>query len=141
MHVQSPATRHPKFIALQMAATICAHYRLDFAAQVRTNAHAFTPQSLPKRFGQRGANIVIAGGIGERALANFAHHGIFVRAGTPGAPVEQLVMAYLNGQLTATPDGCSHHGHHHEHHHHQHGHDQEHGHAGMDEPSCQKNRQ
>jgi predicted Fe-Mo cluster-binding NifX family protein len=74
------------------------------------------PGLFPRWLRERGASVIIAGGIGERALANFAHHGILVRAGIPGAPVEQLVTAYLNGQLTVTPDGCGHDGHHHEHH-------------------------
>lgn len=108
------------------------------------------PGLFPRWLRERGVNVVIAGGIGERALANFAQHGIFVRAGTPGSPVEQLVMAYLNGQLIVTPDGCGHHHHHHEHHHHQHhhehhhhqhGHHHEHGHAGMGEQSRQADRQ
>jgi ATP-binding protein involved in chromosome partitioning len=82
------------------------------------------PGLFPRWLREQGVQVVIAGGIGWRALANFAHHGITVRAGTPGATVEQLVSAYLNGELTLTPDGCGHHGHDHDHHHH-HGH--EHG--------------
>jgi hypothetical protein len=34
---------------------------------------------------------------------------------------EELVTAYLNGQLTLTPDGCEHHDEHGHHHHHHHG--------------------
>lgn len=85
------------------------------------------PGAFPRWLREQGVEVVIAGGIGRRALANFAHHGITVRAGTPEASVEQLVAAYLNGQLTVTPDGCEHHGHHHDHEHdHHHGH--HHGH-------------
>jgi len=82
------------------------------------------PGAFPRWLREQGVEVVIAGGIGQRALANFAHHGITVRAGTADASVEQLVAAYLHGQLTATPDGCEHHGHHHHHergdHHHEH---------------------
>jgi predicted Fe-Mo cluster-binding NifX family protein len=78
------------------------------------------PGAFPRWLREQGVEVVIAGGIGQRALANFAHHGITVRAGMADASLEQLVTAYLNGQLTSTPDGCEHHGHHH---HHEHGHD------------------
>ena len=81
------------------------------------------PGAFPRWLREQGVEVVIAGGIGQRALANFAQHGITVRAGFADAPVEQLVAAYLNGQLTATPDGCEHHGHHHDH---EHGHHQHH---------------
>jgi predicted Fe-Mo cluster-binding NifX family protein len=73
------------------------------------------PGAFPRWLREQGVEVVIAGGIGKRALANFAHHGITVRAGFADASVEQLVAAYLNGQLTATPDGCEHHGHDHHH--------------------------
>ena len=57
-------------------------------------------------------------------LANQTRYGlansVAVRAGEPGAPVESVVTAYLNGQLGNEPQGCSHHhdeggGHHHHH--------------------------
>jgi predicted Fe-Mo cluster-binding NifX family protein len=80
------------------------------------------PGLFPHWLREQSVSVVIAGGIGQRALANFAHHGITVRAGMAGATVEELAISYLNGQLTATPEGCEHHGHHHDHeHHHEHG--------------------
>lgn len=53
--------------------------------------------------------MVIAGGIGQRALALFAEQGIAVRAGQSGATVEELASAWLNGQLVNEPEGCAHH--------------------------------
>jgi ATP-binding protein involved in chromosome partitioning len=88
------------------------------------------PGAFPRWLREQGVTVVIAGGIGKRALANFAHHGITVRAGISDASVEQLVALYLNGQLTLTPEGCEHHGHQHDHehghHHHEHGHHHQH---------------
>lgn len=80
------------------------------------------PGLFPRWLRERGVQVVIAGGIGRRALANFSHHGISVRAGTPDTAIEVLVADYLGGQLTVTPAGCDHHGHHdyHDHHHHRH---------------------
>jgi len=89
-----------------------------------------TPGAFPRWLRELGVELVIAGGIGQRALANFAHHGIAVRAGWPDAPVAALVDAYLGGRLTNEPDGCEHHGHHHDHGHgHGHGHDHGHPHS------------
>lgn len=80
------------------------------------------PGLFPRWLREQGVEVVIAGGIGRRALANFAHHGITVRAGVADLKVEELVAAYLEGRLTSAPEGCEHHGHHH-HHHHDHGHE------------------
>jgi predicted Fe-Mo cluster-binding NifX family protein len=79
------------------------------------------PGAFPRWLRELGVETVIAGGIGRRALAIFAQHGIVVRSGPSGASVEELVTAYLGGQLTAAPDGC-------EHHDHEHGHDHGHRH-------------
>jgi predicted Fe-Mo cluster-binding NifX family protein len=104
----------------------------DRKAALRTDvlpAPEHQPGAFPRWLREQGVAVVIAGGIGKRALAHFASHGITVRAGAPDAGVEQLVAAYLDGQLTLAPDGCEHHGHHHEHghghvsdHHHPNGH-------------------
>jgi predicted Fe-Mo cluster-binding NifX family protein len=88
---------------------------------IRTvTAPPHTPGLFPRWLHEQGANAVIVGGIGQRALEIFAHHGIDVSAGTPGASVEELVTAYLDGHLTATPEGCKGH---------EHAHGHEHGHA------------
>jgi len=84
------------------------------------------PGLFPRWLREQGVTAVIVGGIGRRALDIFAQNGITVRAGTVGEPVEVLAAAYLNGQLTVSPEGCANHGHHHdhEHGHHHHDHDQ-----------------
>ena len=73
------------------------------------------PGAFPRWLREWGVEVVIVGGIGHRALAIFAQHGIQVRAGQPDAPVETLVAACLEGRLVQTPEGCAHHRHHHEH--------------------------
>ena len=78
------------------------------------------PGLFPRWLREQGASVIIAGGIGRRALDLFAQQGIEVRAGEPGAAVEALATAYLNGQLVNEPEGCAHHhdaegGHHHHH--------------------------
>jgi predicted Fe-Mo cluster-binding NifX family protein len=77
------------------------------------------PGLLPLWLREQGVKAVIAGGIGRRALELFAQYGIGVHSGPTGTRVAVLAAAFLSGQLTATPEGCTHHGHHpdHEHHH------------------------
>jgi predicted Fe-Mo cluster-binding NifX family protein len=85
------------------------------------------PGAFPRWLRGLGVDTVIAGGIGRRALAIFAQHGIVVRAGSSGAKVEELVAAYLGGQLKTAPDGCEHHQQDHGHEHgHEHGHPHHH---------------
>ena len=67
------------------------------------------PGLFPRWLREQGANVVIAGGIGRRALALFAELGITVRAGQSGAANEELANAWLNGQLANEPEGCTHH--------------------------------
>jgi predicted Fe-Mo cluster-binding NifX family protein len=85
------------------------------------------PGLFPRWLREQGANVVIAGGIGRRALALFAQQGITVRAGQPGATIEELANAWLNGQLTGEPQGCAHHHDDADEHHHHHDHDGCHG--------------
>ncbi|HOC56891.1 MAG TPA: NifB/NifX family molybdenum-iron cluster-binding protein [Verrucomicrobiota bacterium] len=89
------------------------------------------PGAFPRWLREQNVQVVIAGGIGQRALAILAQNGIQVRAGQPDAPVESLVVAYLEGRLIQTPEGCTHPEHHRDHgHHHQHAHDHGHGQPG-----------
>lgn len=77
------------------------------------------PGLFPLWLREQGVTVVIAGGIGRRALEAFNDYGITVRAGQADTLVTTLVEAFLNGQLTTSPEGCTHHGqdHHHDHHH------------------------
>jgi predicted Fe-Mo cluster-binding NifX family protein len=81
------------------------------------------PGLFPLWLREHGVHVVIAGGIGRRALDSFALNGIAVRAGAPGTTVAELIEAYLGGRLTTAPEGCEHHGHLHDHGHHHHDHE------------------
>ncbi len=67
------------------------------------------PGLFPVWLNEQGAGVIIAGGIGQRALEIFAHYGIKVVAGEPNCSAESLVALYLAGTLIAAPEGCSHH--------------------------------
>ncbi len=78
------------------------------------------PGAFPRWLHSLGVQVVIAGGIGQRALALFAQQGIDVVAGQPNELAGKLVEAYLSGGVTAKPEGCTQH---HEHSEHGHGSD------------------
>lgn len=66
------------------------------------------PGLLPRWLAQQGANVIIAGGMGQRAQALFAEHTITVVIGAPAETPEQLVSAYLAGTLVSGDNVCDH---------------------------------
>lgn len=66
------------------------------------------PGVLPRWLGDLGVNLIIAGGMGQRALGLFAERGIKVVTGAPNLPPEVLVQSYLAGRLTTGPNVCDH---------------------------------
>ena len=71
-------------------------------------APAHAPGLLPEWLGERGTNIIIAGGMGSRAKNLFRDKGIEVLTGAPGDPPEQLVETYLAGNLELGENACDH---------------------------------
>ncbi len=69
---------------------------------------AHEPGVLPRWLHQQGANVIIAGGMGQRALALFAENGIQVVVGAPGDDPEQVVRAWLAGKLRTGDNVCDH---------------------------------
>jgi ATP-binding protein involved in chromosome partitioning len=53
-------------------------------------------------------NLIIAGGMGQRALGLFTEKGIRVITGAPTLEPEALVQHYLAGSLTTGPNVCDH---------------------------------
>lgn len=66
------------------------------------------PGLLPPWLAERGANIIITGGIGQRAQALFAEQGIQVVVGAAAETPEKLVSDYLAGTLQAGENVCDH---------------------------------
>jgi len=97
--------------------------------QTRVVPPPHEPGVLPRWLHEQGAQVIIAGGMGRRALDLFAENGIAVHAGPEGASPEDLVQAFLNGALGTAAPTC---GHDHGHHGHRHGH-----HHGSGEGHCQ----
>ena len=66
------------------------------------------PGLLPRWLHGLGANVVLAGGMGQRAQQLFAENGIKVVVGAPSDTPEQLVTAYVGGTLQAGANICDH---------------------------------
>ena len=66
------------------------------------------PGLLPPWLAERGANLIIAGGMGQRAINLFTEGGIRVVTGAPNQEPETLVQSYLAGRLTTGPNVCDH---------------------------------
>jgi Mrp family chromosome partitioning ATPase/predicted Fe-Mo cluster-binding NifX family protein len=66
------------------------------------------PGVLPKWLADQGAEIIIAGGMGRRAQDLFAEHGIQTIVGAPSQAPEDLVAAYVAGDLQTGDNLCDH---------------------------------
>jgi len=69
---------------------------------------AHEPGVLPAWLSGLNVNVVIAGGMGQRALQLFAQNDIEVLCGAPSAKLEQLVSDYLEGRLALGQNVCDH---------------------------------
>lgn len=66
------------------------------------------PGVLPRWLHELGANVIIAGGMGQRAVQLFAQNGIEVVVGVSGGEPDEIVAAYLAGTLKAGANVCDH---------------------------------
>ncbi len=69
---------------------------------------AHEPGVLPKWLHEQGANMIIAGGMGQRAQGHFEEHGIHVLIGAPSLTPDELVGKYLDGTLETGDNICDH---------------------------------
>ncbi len=63
---------------------------------------------LPRWLRERGANVVITGGMGRRAEDLFAQQGIRVVVGAPLEQADKIVASYLEDRLPAGVNLCDH---------------------------------
>lgn len=66
------------------------------------------PGVLPRWLGEQNVNVIIAGGMGQRAQQLFAQNDIQVVVGAPDATPEELVNAWMNGTLVSGANACDH---------------------------------
>ncbi len=66
------------------------------------------PGLLPRWLAERHANVIIAGGMGQRAQKLFSESGIQVVVGAPADAPERVITDYLAGTLQAGDNLCDH---------------------------------
>lgn len=66
------------------------------------------PGVLPRWLHEMGVQVIIAGGMGARAMGMFNDFGIQVVTGAPALPPETLVEQYLNRTLQTGANVCDH---------------------------------
>ncbi len=66
------------------------------------------PGVLPKWLAEQGVHVVLAGGMGSRAINHFSDAGVKVVTGVGVMSPEELVRGYLEGTLTAGDNACTH---------------------------------
>lgn len=66
------------------------------------------PGLLPRWLHELGATVIIAGGMGQRALGLFAQNGIRVIVGAGSDEPEAIVKAYLQNSLVTGDNVCDH---------------------------------
>lgn len=66
------------------------------------------PGVLPRWLNDQGASVIIAGGMGQRAVNLFEEMGIHVVVGAPSLEPEELVSAYLENRLVTGQNVCDH---------------------------------
>ncbi len=71
-------------------------------------APSHQPGMLPPWLAQQGAKVILAGGMGPRAVDLFTQSGIAVHLGAPEEAPETLVQAFLGGTLQLSDNSCDH---------------------------------
>jgi ATP-binding protein involved in chromosome partitioning len=66
------------------------------------------PGLLPRWLGEKGVDLIIAGGMGQRAVSLFNERGIKVLTGAPQLNVEELIAHYVNQTLITGDNVCDH---------------------------------
>jgi len=76
--------------------------------QEEIEAPPHEPGRLPAWLAERGATLILAGGMGQRARDLFVRQGIDVVVGAPSGTAEELAARYLAGQLQTGDNLCDH---------------------------------
>lgn len=69
---------------------------------------AHQPGVLPRWLSEMGCNLIIAGGMGQRAIGMFLDNGVEVVVGAGEGKAEDIARDYLNGALQSGDNVCDH---------------------------------
>jgi predicted Fe-Mo cluster-binding NifX family protein len=91
-----------------------ALYTVDDASRIVSEKAMGAPPDhsrgvFPMWLSEQGATVVLAGGMGPRAVGILAQHGIRVVLGVRGDDPDAVVRSYLDGSLEASGDVCQDH--------------------------------
>jgi predicted Fe-Mo cluster-binding NifX family protein len=86
--------------------TLDANNNISATEEVEAPPHE--PGLLPAWLGEREVNVIIAGGMGQRAQQLFSDSGIKVIVGAPAESVQVIVNNYLADNLTTGINLCDH---------------------------------
>ena len=94
----------------------CEHFAIidadsdtkNIKSQELVDPPAHEPGVLPKWLSGLHVNLVIAGGMGQRAQQLFAQNQIEVVVGAPAESAEDVVSAYLEGRMECGDNVCDH---------------------------------
>jgi predicted Fe-Mo cluster-binding NifX family protein len=92
-----------------------AFFNLDADTNKILNVEMLTPPPhepgvIPRWVAQQGVNLVLAGGMGGRAIDLFNQAGVNVLTGCPAIEPDKLIEAYCNGSLKTGANACGHDG-------------------------------
>ena len=75
---------------------------------ISVDAPPHEPGLLPRWLGEKNVDVIIAGGMGQRAQRLFADNYITVLVGAASETVDKLVEDYLNERLVTGVNLCDH---------------------------------
>lgn len=92
--------------AAEFAFVLCEGSEVKSVTMQQAPPHE--PGLLPRWVAENGANVVIAGGMGSKAVELFRGNGVDVLTGAPGLEVEVLAKQFVDGKLTGGDNRCDH---------------------------------
>ena len=80
----------------------------EITARETLTAPPHQPGLLPMWLAEQKAEVVLAGGMGSRAIQGFAARGIEVVVGVPSGDPQALALAHVEGTLQTGGNVCDH---------------------------------
>jgi predicted Fe-Mo cluster-binding NifX family protein len=63
---------------------------------------------IPRWLGEKGVNVVLTGGIGQKAVQLFQQYNIIPVIGVPEKPAKELIVDFVEGRIESGLNQCSH---------------------------------